>query len=220
MKHSLSFLKELAKNNTREWFDIHRKDYEQSKKELSDLTGAVIQQIALFDSSIGALSPKDCIFRIFRDTRFSANKTPYKINIGASFSDGGKKSPKAGYYLHIQPGNSFLAGGIYMPEAERLNAIRQEIYFNHENLRKILAVPAFKKAFGGLEDHQLKTNPKGFDKEHPAIDLLRYKSYIVVTPIKDADLSKPDFAEQAGKTFKLMYPLIQYLNGALSMAEK
>ncbi len=220
MKHSLEFLRELSKNNDREWFDKHRKDYEQSKKELVDLTAAVIQKIASFDSTIAPLTPKDCIFRIFRDTRFSSNKLPYKNNIGSSFTDGGKKSPKAGYYLHIQPGASFVAGGIWMPEAPVLNAIRQEIYFNHENLRTIINQADFVKTFGSLDNQQLKTVPKGFEKDHPAIDLLKYKSYVVMHSLTDKEVSSSKLPELAGDVFRKLFPLIQYLNSAISMAEQ
>lgn len=219
MQHSLDFLKALEKNNNREWFDQHRSDFETSKKELQTITAELIQRIGTFDPSIASLLPKDCIFRIYRDTRFSNNKLPYKNNIGAAFTDGGKKSPKAGYYLHIQPGASFLAGGIWMPEAPVLQAIRQEIYFNHDNLRKILQAPSFVKTFGGLEDHQLKTNPKGYDKEHPAIDLLKYKCFVVSAPLSDKEVSSEKLAEKAASVFKELHPLINYLNAAISMSE-
>jgi uncharacterized protein (TIGR02453 family) len=218
MKQSLDFLRELEKNNNREWFDVHRKLYEQSKAELTTTTEDLIHRIGLFDPAIASLSPKDCIFRIYRDTRFSKNKVPYKNNVGASFTDGGKKSPKAGYYLHIQPGASFLAGGIWMPEAPVLHAIRQEVYFNHAALNRILDDPGFKKTFGQLEDHQLKTTPKGYDKEHPAIELLRYKSYVVSHSLSDKEIASSQLTEKAAGIFQEMYPLIQYLNAAVSLA--
>jgi uncharacterized protein (TIGR02453 family) len=218
MKQSLDFLRELEKNNTREWFDINRNLYELSKTELTKITDELIHRIGVFDPAIASLSPKDCIFRIYRDTRFSKNKVPYKNNVGASFTDGGKKSPKAGYYLHIQPGASFLAGGIWMPEAPVLHAIRQEVYFNHSVLNKILENPGFKKSFGQLEDHQLKTTPKGYDKEHPAIDLLRYKSYVVSHPLSDKEVASPQLAENAAGVFQEMVPFIQYLNAAVSLS--
>lgn len=215
MQHSLDFLRQLEKNNNREWFDLNRNKFEESKSEVQALTNNLIQEIGNFDSSILKLHTKDCIFRIYRDTRFSKNKTPYKNNMGAGFTEGGKKSPKAGYYIHIQPGASFLAAGAWMPEAPVLKAIRQEIYFNHINLRGILSKDNLNNMFNTMGDHQLKTAPKGYDKEHPAIDLLRFKSFVLSRSLSDKDVHSKNLSTKAAAVFKEMYPFIKFLNEAI-----
>ena len=218
MLHSLDFLKQLENNNNREWFELHRNEFEESKREVQELTNSLIQEIGKFDSSILKLNYKDCVFRIYRDTRFSKNKTPYKNNMGAVFTDGGKKSPKAGYYIHIQPGASFLAAGVWMPDAPVLQAIRREIYFNHINLRGILGKDNLNSMFNTMGDHQLKTAPKGYDKEHPAIDLLRFKSFVLSRSLSDKEVHSKDLAIKAAAVFKEMSPFIQFLNEAIVLS--
>jgi uncharacterized protein (TIGR02453 family) len=219
MQHSLDFLKQLQSNNTREWFEKHRPEFEVSKKEIQDLSAVLIQEIGKFDAGVLKLTSKDCIFRINRDVRFSKNKAPYKNNIGAAFTDGGKKSPKAGYYIQIQSGASFIAAGVWMPEAPVLQAIRQEIYFNHINLRGIIGKGNLQSMFNTMGDHQLKTAPKGYDKDHPAIDLLRYKSFVLSRSLSDKEVLSKDFALNAASIFKEMSPFIEFLNSAISLSE-
>jgi len=174
---TLKFLKDLSKNNHKEWFDANRGKYETAKADFLQLVEKIITDFCNKDKQIGALDAKRCLFRINRDIRFSKDKTPYKTNLGASFEKGGRISPFACYYLHIEPGNkSFIAGGFYSPEAPDLKKIRKEIEFFHDDLEEIVNEPNFKKQFGDLnrsESNSLKTAPKGFEKDHPAIEFLK-----------------------------------------------
>ncbi len=161
------------------------------------------------------MKAKDCVFRIYKDVRFSKDKTPYKSNFGASINPGGKKSLVAGYYLHLEPGASFLAGGVYMPQPDMLNAIRQEIDYNTDAFLKILKSASFKKFFKGLdEDDKLKTAPKGFEKDHPHIELLKNKHFIVSYPLSDKQLGEKNADTTILAGFKAMQPFLEYLREA------
>ena len=215
-KSTLDFLKKLKANNNKDWFDKNRPMYFEVKKEFETLVAKLITQITSFDSAVKNLEPKNCIFRINRDVRFAKDKSPYKTNIGASISPGGKKSMSAGYYVHIEPGNSFLAGGIYMPPAPQLNAIRQEIDYNIPEFKKIISEKEFKKYFGKLdESDKLKTVPKGYPKDHPEVELLKLKSYLVVHELKDEQILSSNFIQQCTKIFKALYPLDKFLRRAV-----
>jgi len=214
---TLDFLKKLSKNNNKEWFDKNRDSYLKAKQNVEDFTALLIKEIAKFNPAVGTLQPKNCVFRIFRDVRFSKNKSPYKNNMGAYISEGGKKGNKAGYYLHIQPnGESFLAGGMYMPEAPLLNAIRQEIDYNTAEFKKIIGKKSFKTIFGELEGEKLKTVPKGYDKNHPDIELLKHKSYIVWHKLDDKEIVQKDFLKKSAAVFKELHPFNNFLNRAVS----
>ena len=167
---TLDFLKKLKKNNNKEWFDKHKGEYESAKEDITAFVEKMITSIGAFDPSVKELQPKDCLFRIYRDVRFSKDKTPYKTHLGAYISGRGKKSHGPGYYIHIQPGNTFLAGGLWVPPTPELNAVRQEIDYNLEEFESILKNKEFKKNFKEMEQgEKLKSLPKGYDKEHPAI---------------------------------------------------
>ncbi len=212
MKSTFTFLTQLAKNNNKEWFDQNRKTYELVKAEFETLVKTVIEKNTLFDKELVGLEPKQCIFRINKDVRFSKDKSPYKTNIGASINPGGKKSMVAGYYLHLEPSKSFLAGGCYMPIPETLAAIRQEIDYNTTDFKKILAAKDFKTYFKELsQDDKLKTAPKGYDKNHPEITLLQHKHFIVTHPLSNEQVLDEKFASYASKVFKAMLPLNEYL---------
>jgi uncharacterized protein (TIGR02453 family) len=215
MKDTFSFLRSLAKNNDREWFEANRTKYERARGEFEQLLGKVLKEIGKFDKAIDAGTPaKDFMFRIYKDVRFSKDKTPYKTHFGASMNPGGRKSPEAGYYLHAEPGNSFIAGGVWMPDPAHLAAIRQEIDYHADDLKKIMSDKTFRKHFKGLdEEGALKTTPKGYDKEHPHIDLIRNRHFIVSEMIPDKSmLADPTKTIVAG--FKAMYPLMQFLRRA------
>jgi uncharacterized protein (TIGR02453 family) len=216
MKKTLAFLKDLKSNNNKEWFDKHKNLYLEAKEEFETDVDELIKEIRRFDKKISPdLKGKDCAFRIYKDVRFSKDKTPYKTNFGASISPGGKKSVEAGYYIHLEPGGSFLAGGVWMPEPPMLNAIRQEIDYNPQAFLKILKSASFKKYFKGLdEEDKLKTAPKGFEKDHPQIELLKNKHFIVSSQIAEKSLSDKNFVTAVASGFKAMYPLIQYLREA------
>jgi uncharacterized protein (TIGR02453 family) len=217
-KSTLNFLSSLKKNNNRDWFEKNKEKYLLAKQNIDDLTNALIKSISSFDKKINGLTAKDCVFRIYRDVRFSKNKDPYKTNLGASINAGGKKAVNAGYYIHIQPGESFLAGGIWMPEANELKKIRQEIAYNTKEFQKILNEKKFKKVFKGLDEskeYKLARPPKGYEKDHPAIELLKFNSYIVWTSYKDKDVLSKNFLKKVSEDAKAMKPLIYFLNIAL-----
>lgn len=212
MESTLNFLNQLAKNNNKEWFDANRKTYEGIKVEFGNLVQLLIDKNTLFDNALMGLEPKQCIFRINKDVRFSKDKLPYKTNIGASINPGGKKSMIAGYYIHIEPNKSFLAGGCYMPPPETLAAIRQEIDYNTSDFKKIISAKDFKTYFKELsQDDKLKTAPKGYDKNHADISLLQHKHFIVVHNLTNDQVCNKNFATYASKVFKAMLPLNQFL---------
>lgn len=214
-KSTLDFLSRLKKNNNKEWFDKNRSTYEEVKKNHRAFINELIQRIGKFDPSVKMLEAKQCVFRINRDIRFSNDKTPYKTNMGADISPGGKKAHTAGYYIHIQPGGSFLAGGMWQPPAPELNAIRQEIDYNTVEFKKILNQKDFKKNFGKLSDEdKVKTAPKGYDKTHPEIEFLKLKSFLVIHDLKDKEVLSKDFQDQCTTIFKAMYPFNKFLRTA------
>jgi len=214
---SIKFLKDLEKNNNRAWFELHRNIYEASKADLQNMVADLIPNIAKFDEPIGNLAVKDCTFRINRDVRFSKNKSPYKTNMAAYFSKGGKKASVAGYYFHCEPGKSYAAGGFYTPMPPELAKIRQEIDYNFEEWKKILNNRFFKKYFPGGVDgiESLVKPPKGYDENNPAINFLKMKHFIVSTPFSDAALQSKSLVKNIAKVFETMKPMIDFLNKAV-----
>ncbi|MES2567549.1 MAG: DUF2461 domain-containing protein [Bacteroidota bacterium] len=216
METILKFLKQLAKNNQKEWFDENRTTYETSKAEFESVVKAVIDKCISFDKELGGLEAKKCLFRINRDVRFSKDKTPYKSNMGASISPGGKKSATPGYYIHIESGKSFLAGGSWQPEPEALAAIRQEIDYHTPEFKKILNAKEFKTYFKDLsQDDKLKTAPKGYPKDHPELSFLQHKHFIMEIALKDSEVLDKNFPTYVSKIFKAMYPMNQFLRKAM-----
>ncbi len=214
-QHTLTFLKDLKKNNSKEWFDIHRPQYEIAKTNFREFIDELIAGISKSDPAVKHLEAKNCVFRINRDVRFAKDKSPYKNNMGASISPGGKKSFTAGYYFHLEPGASFLAGGMWQPEPVYLNAIRQEIDYNADEFKKIINSKAFKNYFGALSDEdKLKAVPKGYDKTHPQIELLKHKSFIVVHELADKTILSKDFLKECTTVFKALQPLNLFLRRA------
>lgn len=216
MEKTLAFLKKLKSNNNKEWFDKNKEVYLEAKTEYEAVIDEVIKGLRGFDKKIAAdLKAKDCLFRIYKDVRFSKDKSPYKTNFGASINPGGKKSLVAGYYLHCEPGQSFLAGGVYMPEPAMLNAIRQEIDYHPEALLKILKSAGFKKYFKGFDtEDALKTAPKGYEKDHPQIDLLKNRHFVVSYPLSDKQLTDKNMVKTVIGGFKAMHPLLEFLREA------
>jgi len=211
-----SFLKALKKNNNREWFEKNKHKYLDAKAEFEFLVHDLIKGISKFDKKINPdTEAKDCVFRIYKDVRFSKDKTPYKTHFGAYFSPGGRKSSEAGYYFHLEPGSVFLAGGNWQPEPAQLNAIRQEIDYNGGKLTSILNSKNFKKYFNGLsEEDKLKTVPKGFDKDHKHLEFLKLKSFIAYSKFTDKKVAAKDFDKQVCDGYKAMYPFIAFLREA------
>jgi len=216
MKTVLSFLSQLKKNNNREWFELNKSKYLGAKDEVEVLITSIISGIQKFDKRIAKdLTAKNCVFRIYKDVRFSKDKTPYKTNMGASINPGGKKSLVAGYYVHIEPGASFVAGGVYMPEPDQLKAIRQEIDYNAEPLLKLFKNKSFNAYFKGLDEiDKVKFAPKGYDKDHKHLELLKHKHFIVTYPLKDKELIGPKTTETIVNACKAMHPFLEYLRHA------
>lgn len=215
-RFTFKFLKELKKNNNKPWFDENRKRYEAAKTDFYQFANEIIKNIAAFDTTVAHLTAKDCAFRINRDIRFSKDKSPYKTNMGAFISKGGKKVNTAGYYIHIEPGQCFMAGGFYMPDAPQLAKIRQEIDYGFTDWKKIVSGKSFKKHFpNGVEGIEtLSRPPKGYDESNPAIEYLKMKSYIVSTKLADAVLEDKKAVKELAKTFAVIKPMIDFLNTA------
>ena len=214
----MAFLKGVAKNNNRKWFGEHKeKLFLPAKREFESFVDALAHAIAKFDPAIakGMIDPRTVkVFRIYRDARFSKNKSPYKINFGATITPGGMDGGKPGYYFHIQPGGeSFVAGGLYMPTSSKLQKIREDIVKDSKKIKKILNSKIFKKYFKGFSDfvEPLKTAPRGFPKDHPEIDLLRLKSYTVGKNLSDKDIISGKMFENTVLMMKEIKKLNDYI---------
>lgn len=213
---ALKFLKDLKKNNNKPWFDANRSLYEAAKKDFENFINQLIQTHAKKDGTLKHLSAKDCMFRINRDIRFSKDKSPYKVNFGASINKGGRKAwNSAGYYFHLEPGNSFIGGGLYMPEPAVLNKMRQEIDYNLASFKKVITGNKFRSVYGSLstdEDLSLSRVPKGYLPDHPAAEYLKLKSYIAMATVKDADITSKNFLKKAADAFAALQPLVAFIN--------
>lgn len=216
MEKVLEFLTDLSANNNREWYNANKKRYEESREKILFLTDVVINEIRKFDSEIPALSPKDCVFRIFRDVRFSNDKRPYKTNFGAFIAKGGRKSMHAGYYFHIDPTGSFAGGGVYMPPAEPLKAIRNYMAENGGEFMEIINNKNFRKIYPIMFDDKLKTVPKGFPKDHEFIDLIKYKSFVFSSEISKTEIASDNLIHKIVDSFRELYPVNRFLNDALA----
>lgn len=215
MQEVLNFLSELKENNNKEWFDQNRERYQECRKKVLFLTELIIHEVGKFDSEIGNLEAKDCVFRIFRDVRFSNDKTPYKTNMGSFIAKGGRKSFNAGYYVHIEPGASFVGGGSYCPPADALKAMRTEIYDHPEEFKQLVHSESFRKVYPEFYDDKLKTAPKGFPKDFPDIDLLKYKSYAFGSTIDDSIVASDAYVTKIVGSLKELYPVNRFLNEAI-----
>lgn len=215
MKEILHFLKDLDANNQRDWFEANRDRYEKTRKNFLEVTSWLIDEIRKFDSEVPLLQPKDCMFRIFRDVRFSNDKRPFKTNYGSYMVRGGRKSGFAGYYIHLSPDELFIAGGNYMPPPEHLHAIRQEIYYHPEVYRNLLTKDPIKSIFNQHYFDALKTAPKGYSKDWEHLDLIRNRSYGFGHRLTEAEVLSRDFPEKCIDYFKIIYPMNQFLNRAI-----
>lgn len=214
LEKSISFLTALKDNNYKEWFHENKAVYDDAKKEFEAFVAVLIKEVKMVDPEIGYPEPKDCIFRVFRDVRFSKDKTPYKTNFGAFLAKGGnRKSEYGGYYFHLEPGNALLAGGIWMPQPDVLKAVREEIYHNTDEFLAIIADKEFKKNFGSLNtEYMLKTSPKDYPKDWPHIDLLKYKSYTVSKALPDELINNNKLLDEVRHVFKALAPMNKYFN--------
>ena len=215
---TLTYIKNLTNNNNKPWFDENRHLFEDAKVDFEMLVKDVISSLGKVDPDIASLEAKNCIFRQYRDVRFSKDKTPYKQHMGASFDRGGKKSGFAGYYLHIQPGDKSMAGGgIWMPEAAQLKKIRQEVDYSWEEFSEIINEPSFKKIYGDLEQGEFKLSrePKGYEKDNPAIEYLKLKSLVAIQSLTDAELVSKDLLKKIVGAFTALMPLTKFINRSL-----
>lgn len=214
---TLSFLKKLAKNNDREWFQANKKLYEDAQANMVEFAGKMIGEIAKFDEAVYGLDPRKCVFRIYRDVRFSKDKSPYKINLSLYIAPGGRKPVEPGYYFHVQPSASFIAGGKHSPDSPELLKIRNAIARDCDEFVKVVESKEFRERFGELRGESLKTVPKGFEADDPAIEYLKLKSFTAVTDVADDKfLTSPDFSKHAAETARAIYPLNVFLRKALA----
>lgn len=214
-KGIFDFLVQLSINNNKEWFQENKPMYQKAKVDFEEYINNLIGIVHSIDDSIGHPNAKDCMFRIFRDVRFSKNKLPYKNNFGAYMALGGRKSPYAGYYIHIEPDNSFVGGGIYSPQPAELKAIRTSIIENPDEFKSIIEAPKFNELYPEIYGEQLKTAPKGFDKNDPNISLVRHKSYAVVHKLTDKQVLSNNLNTIIKDLFTTMKPFNVFLNEAL-----
>jgi len=213
---TLDFLSQLNNNNERDWFHANKSTYQTAVKDMQTLLQEIINELSAKYIIFEGTEPKKCMFRIFRDVRFSKDKRPYKPNFGAVIAPTGRKSLRAGFYIHIEPNDkSFWAGGTFQPPKEQLQSIRQEIDYNGQILEKILQNSDFKQKFPTLVGEQLKTSPKGYPLNHTYIKYLRYKSHIVTKSFKDNACLKPDFVSKTLKVYETIKPLNDFLNTAM-----
>jgi len=218
-KDTLQFLEDLKNNNYREWFQANQKRYDGVKKDYRQLVEAFIAETSKGDETLRHLEFKDCSFRINRDIRFSKDKSPYKTNLGIWMSAGSKNTNMAGYYVHIEKGGSFIAGGIHWPDAADLKKVRREIDGFYEDLEEIVSNAEFKSIYDELdrdENNTLKTAPKDYDKDHPAIEFLKLKSFTATAKLSDKEVMSNDFVKETTKKLLVLKPFVDYLNRALT----
>lgn len=209
---TLLFLQELAENNNREWFHANKKQYDTIKASLEELVGELIVEVGKIED-LGATKVKDCIFRINRDVRFSKDKSPYKQHLSAAIGAGGRKSGRIDYYLHIQPGGeSMLGAGMWNPTPAQLAKYRQEIDYNAAELKGIIEQPEFKAYFPEVWGESMKTAPKGYDKEHPEIELLRRKQLFFMHKFTDKEVLSGNFVKLIVDGIVVLKPYCDFLN--------
>ena len=214
---TITFLQKLARNNNKPWFDEHRDDYQQAKDDYEKFAASILANLSVAEPLFREQAAKDCIFRIFRDVRFSKDKTPYKANFGAFFGKGGRKFPGAGYYFHLEPGGkSFVGGGLWMPEAPLLKAVRQEIDYNFDEFSSIIKNKKFRSLFDKVEGEELKTIPQGYTADNPAIAYLKLKSFTVMAKISDEDILAKNLVKNTTDVFTIMRPFIDFLNRSIT----
>jgi len=215
LKPVLDFLSDLKGHNNKAWFEEHRSAYDTARTNFENFVDQLISEYRRIDD-LGGITAKDCIMRIYRDTRFSKDKSPYKTNMGATIAAGGKKSTSLGYHLHMQPQDETLvAGGLYMPTPEQLARFRKAIDQDAAPFKAIIDDKEFKKYFGTLEGEKIKTVPQGYTRDHPEIELLRFKQVVVVHRLSDEMVLSSKFRTHVIKTFTAMKPFLDYLNAIL-----
>lgn len=204
------FLNELKVNNNREWFGEHKPRFQEEYNHFKEFANAVLDGMSETDNI-----EKLKVYRIYRDVRFSKNKTPYKNSVSGNMARA-TKWLRGGYYFHLEPNNSFIAGGFWAPNSADLKRIRTEIAVDADPLRKIIANSVFQKTFGELQGDEVKTAPRGFAKDHPNLDLLRKKQYLVSRKFTDKEVFAANFLQQTIETFQNMRPFFDYMSDVLT----
>lgn len=211
---TLNFLKDLKKNNNRDWFQENKEAYDAAHENMLVFAEALLFEMKQHDH-IETQSAKKSLMRIYRDVRFSKDKTPYKINFGGGFKRATEQL-RGGYYYHIEPGNHFIGGGFWGPTSDDLKRIRAGIVEHEDELRAIINDATFKKYFGELKGEQVKTAPKGYAKDHPAIDLLKHKQFLISKTFTDKEVQDPNFYKVASDTFQQMRTLFDFMSRILT----
>jgi len=213
-KESIEFLKALSKNNNREWFNKHKDRYLEAHKNIVEFADALIVEMNKHDN-IETASGKESMFRIYKDVRFSKDKTPYNTHWSGAFKRATKKL-RGGYYFHLKTGDSFLAGGFWGPEPNDMKRIRQDIEVNYKDWKKLLSNKSLTKTFGKLIGEKVSTAPRGYEKDNPAIELLRYKQYLLKHEFTDKEVCSPDFVKKVNEVYKKMRPFFNYMSEVLT----
>jgi uncharacterized protein (TIGR02453 family) len=212
----LSFLKELEKNNNRDWFQANKAVYDEAKNEFEEFINSLIPAIAKFDDSVKLITAKESIFRIYRDVRFAKDESPYKTNFGAFIAKGGKKNHGPGYYFHMQPGNCMISGGIWLPAPDITKKVRQEIYYNIKEFKSILEKKAFREFYSGIDDWDRQTlAPKEFPRDFPDIELLKNRSFTVSHALPDKLVQSTALVDYVIKGYRAMKPYNAFLARAI-----
>ncbi|RYY57753.1 MAG: DUF2461 domain-containing protein [Chitinophagaceae bacterium] len=218
--NTIKFLRALAKNNNKPWMDANRGAFETAKADYAGFIQQAIDAFGKKEPKIANLVAKDCMFRINRDIRFAKDKSPYKTNLGASINQGGKKSPAAGYYFHLQPGQSFTGGGVWMPEPADLKKIRQEIDYNLKEFNSIVTSKSFRKVYGELasgDEYKLSRVPKGYEPDNPGAEYIKLKSFLGTLSLTDAQLTDKSLLKTTVNAFEALKPLVDFLNQAMEI---
>lgn len=213
----LDFLAQLAQNNSKEWMDAHRQEYQQARQHFKALTAWVIEQLQQTDESLQNVRPEGCMFRINRDVRFSNDKAPYKLWMSAAIAEGGRHAPLSHYYFHLEPGNeSLIGGGIYTPSPEQLRKIRQEVDYNAGELKQLVEAAEFKALYGPIQGEKLQRPPKGYAPDHPNIEFLKLKSFFAMHTFSDKETRAADFPQKLVAGLRVVQPFNDFLNVAVS----
>ncbi len=216
LKPTLKFLSSIKSNNNKPWFEAHRADYERARGEFEDLVDQLIVKLGAFEDMQG-VTARDCVMRIYRDVRFSKDKSPYKIAMSASIGPGGRKAYRFQYFLHLEPGDrSIIAGGLHEPESAQINAFRTAIARDARKFKSIVSAPAFKRHFGTISGEKLKTAPQGIARDHPEIELLRLKEVVAVQILPDKTVLSPGLVAQVVDACKAMKPFLDYLSSVVA----
>lgn len=212
--HVFDFLRDISKNNNREWFAEHKPHYERAREDVVAFADALLDRMNEFDE-LETPNGKKAVKRIYRDIRFRKDKTPYKTNFGIGFVRATARR-RGGYYIHVQPGDCFIGGGFWGPESKDLKRVRQELAVDSSEFRRLIAEKDFVRLFGELRGEKLKTAPQGYAKDHPDIDLLNFKQYLLMCPFTQKEMQQPDFLDAAAETFRGMLPFFDYLSEVLT----